>query len=53
VYGIPGDSLNGSTDALRRDGGIITPHAARTILSGKGGEPVDLARANLRDLHIE
>jgi pyruvate dehydrogenase (quinone) len=22
VYGIPGDSLNGFTDALRRDGGI-------------------------------
>jgi pyruvate dehydrogenase (quinone) len=22
VYGIPGDSVNGFTDALRRDGGI-------------------------------
>ena len=22
VYGVPGDSLNGFTDALRRDGGV-------------------------------
>jgi pyruvate dehydrogenase (quinone) len=26
VYGIPGDSLNGFTDALRRDGGIAGEH---------------------------
>ena len=26
VYGIPGDSLNGFTDALRRDGGIAWEH---------------------------
>jgi pyruvate dehydrogenase (quinone) len=26
VYGIPGDSLNGFTDALRRDGGIVWQH---------------------------
>src|SRR5215470_6193642 len=26
VYGIPGDSLNGFTDALRRDGGIAWQH---------------------------
>ncbi|HYZ57137.1 MAG TPA: ubiquinone-dependent pyruvate dehydrogenase [Streptosporangiaceae bacterium] len=26
VYGIPGDSLNGFTDALRRDGGITWQH---------------------------
>src|SRR5262245_4397689 len=26
VYGIPGDSLNGFTDALRRDGGIAWLH---------------------------
>ena len=26
VYGIPGDSLNGFTDALRRDGGITWEH---------------------------
>src|ERR1700724_2716053 len=26
VYGIPGDSLNGFTDALRRDGGISWQH---------------------------
>jgi pyruvate dehydrogenase (quinone) len=26
VYGIPGDSLNGFTDAMRRDGGIVWQH---------------------------
>jgi len=26
VYGVPGDSLNGFTDALRRDGGITWEH---------------------------
>ena len=26
VYGLPGDSLNGFTDALRRDGGITWEH---------------------------
>ena len=26
VYGIPGDSLNGFTDALRRDGSILWQH---------------------------
>src|SRR6202000_580600 len=26
VYGIPGDSLNGFTDAMRRDGGIAWQH---------------------------
>src|ERR1700738_2164788 len=26
VYGIPGDSLNGFTDALRRDGGVTWEH---------------------------
>src|SRR6202167_5419119 len=26
IYGIPGDSLNGFTDALRRDGGIAWQH---------------------------
>ena len=26
VYGIPGDSLNGFTDAMRRDGGIDWQH---------------------------
>ena len=29
VYGIPGDSLNGFTDALRRDGGIAWEHVRR------------------------
>src|SRR3954471_11747028 len=27
VYGLPGDSLNGFTDALRRDGGLSWQHA--------------------------
>ena len=46
VYGIPGDSLNGFTDALRRDGGITWEHvrheeaaafaaAAEAALSGE------------------
>jgi pyruvate dehydrogenase (quinone) len=26
VYGLPGDSLNGFTDAIRRDGGIVWEH---------------------------
>ena len=26
IYGLPGDSLNGFTDALRRDGGITWDH---------------------------
>jgi pyruvate dehydrogenase (quinone) len=26
VYGIPGDSLNGFTDAMRRDGGVAWQH---------------------------
>src|SRR5689334_24166111 len=26
IYGLPGDSLNGLTDALRRDGGIAWEH---------------------------
>jgi hypothetical protein len=35
VYGIPGDSLNGFTDALRRNGGIAWEHFAtrRSLLS--------------------
>jgi pyruvate dehydrogenase (quinone) len=33
VYGLPGDSLNGFTDALRRD--------------GRGDELVELARENV------
>jgi pyruvate dehydrogenase (quinone) len=46
VYGIPGDSLNGFTDALRRDGAIDWQHvrheeaagfaaAAETALTGE------------------
>ena len=26
VYGLPGDSINGFTDALRRDGGLVWEH---------------------------
>jgi pyruvate dehydrogenase (quinone) len=37
VYGLPGDSL----------------YATRTILSGGGGELIDLARTNLRELEAE
>ena len=29
VYGIPGDSLNGFTDALRRNGGLTWQHKRR------------------------
>jgi len=34
VYGIPGDSLNGFTDALRRDGGITWEHARHEEAAG-------------------
>ena len=41
VYGIPGDSLNGFTDALRRDGGIAWEHVrheeAGGVRGGRGG----------------
>jgi pyruvate dehydrogenase (quinone) len=64
VCGIPGDSLNGFSDALRRDGGIAWQHvrheeaaafaaATRTILSGEGAELIELAKSNLRDLEAE
>ena len=26
IYGLPGDSLNGLTDALRRDGDVVWQH---------------------------
>ncbi|MFT4234931.1 MAG: hypothetical protein QM607_08050 [Microbacterium sp.] len=38
VYGRPGDSLNGFTDALR------------TLMSGRGDEVLDVARTNWRQL---
>jgi thiamine pyrophosphate-dependent acetolactate synthase large subunit-like protein len=31
VYGIPGDSVNGFTDALRRDGSITWEHVRDTV----------------------
>ena len=34
VYGIPGDSLNGFTDALRRDGGIAWQHVRHEEAAG-------------------
>jgi pyruvate dehydrogenase (quinone) len=34
VYGIPGDSLNGFTDALRRDGGIAWAHVRHEEAAG-------------------
>jgi pyruvate dehydrogenase (quinone) len=34
VYGIPGDSLNGFTDALRRDGGIEWEHVRHEEAAG-------------------
>jgi len=34
VYGIPGDSLNGFTDALRRDGGISWEHVRHEEAGG-------------------
>jgi pyruvate dehydrogenase (quinone) len=34
VYGIPGDSLNGFTDAMRRDGGITWEHVRHEEAAG-------------------
>jgi pyruvate dehydrogenase (quinone) len=34
VYGVPGDSLNGFTDALRRDGGITWEHVRHEEAAG-------------------
>ncbi len=34
VYGIPGDSLNGFTDALRRDGGVTWEHVRHEEAAG-------------------
>ena len=34
IYGLPGDSLNGFTDALRRDGDIEWSHWMRIGLEG-------------------
>jgi pyruvate dehydrogenase (quinone) len=48
VYGIPGDSLNGFTDAMRRDGGIVWQHvrheeAAAFAAAGEAALTGDLA----------
>src|ERR1700759_1120245 len=34
VYGVPGDSLNGFTDALRRNGGITWEHVRHEEAAG-------------------
>jgi thiamine pyrophosphate-dependent enzyme len=55
IYGIVGDSLNGLTDAIRRQGRIISVEMAKgfslymvkAILSGRGDEVIDLAKTNL------
>ncbi len=39
VYGIPGDSLNGFTDALRRDGGIAWEHVRHEEAAGSLRQP--------------
>jgi len=48
IYGIPGDSLNGFTDALRRDGGISWQHvrheeSAAFAAAGEGAVTGELA----------
>jgi pyruvate dehydrogenase (quinone) len=48
VYGLPGDSLNGFTDALRRDGDIEWEHvrheeAAAFAAAGEAGITGELA----------
>jgi hypothetical protein len=48
VYGLPGDSLNGFTDALRRDGEIVWEHvrheeAAAFAAAGEAGMTGQLA----------
>jgi pyruvate dehydrogenase (quinone) len=34
VYGLPGDSINGFTDALRRDGEIVWEHVRHEEAAG-------------------
>src|SRR4051812_44791556 len=55
VYGLPGDSLNGLTDALRRNGTLAWEHVrhdeavygTRSVLPGRTDELIDLARTNV------
>lgn len=47
VYGIVGDSLNGLTDAIRRQGKIEWLHVVKAINSGRADEVVDLGISNL------
>jgi hypothetical protein len=57
IYGLPGDSLNGLTDALRRDGDITWQHvrheeAAAFAAAGEAagtGEPVAALLPGLRE----
>ena len=46
----PGDSLDGLTDALRRNGSLAWSHVrheAGTVLPGRGDELIDLAKTNV------
>jgi pyruvate dehydrogenase (quinone) len=61
VYGIPGDSLNGFTDALRRDGGLVWEHvrheeAAAFAAAGEaavtGGPAVCAGSCGPGNLHL-
>ena len=45
VYGIVDDSLNGLTDAMRRQG--LTLYMVKAVMNGRGDEVIDLARSNL------
>jgi pyruvate dehydrogenase (quinone) len=55
MYGIVGNSLNGLTDSLRRQGKIEWAHVrqeevaafAAGAMSGRGDELIDLAKTNL------
>jgi len=45
VYGIPGDSLNGFTDTLRRDGGITSEHVRHEGAADAHDQLIVLAEA--------
>jgi thiamine pyrophosphate-dependent acetolactate synthase large subunit-like protein len=45
VYGIVDDSLNGLTDAMRRQS--LTLYMVKAVMNGRGDEVIDLARSNL------
>jgi thiamine pyrophosphate-dependent acetolactate synthase large subunit-like protein len=45
VYGIVDDSLNGLTEAMRRQG--LTLYMVKAVMNGRGDEVIALARSNL------